>query len=1182
MRLKKLSIYGFKSFAEKVTLQFDQGVTCIVGPNGCGKSNIADAFLWVLGEQSAKSLRGSKMPDVIFSGTVDKKPFNFAEVSLTLTDIQGQLPIDYDEMTLTRRLHRNGDSEYLINGNQVRLKDIQGLFFDSGISNQMFSSFQQGELDKLISSSPMQRRALFEEAAGIVRFQHRKKESLKRLEQADLNLSRVTDIYQEVEKQTLVLKVQAEKALRYKEKQDQLVIYDKASLILKAKEITSKITSFQIKLERIQNELESTQLDYLKNEESIRDHKEKLKSTDLRLRHYQEQFYKGKSQKEVHQQEISASQKRIQETLEREKKIKGELSELTVARESRLKSIQDFSLRGESIASQYQNMHSDIQECKEALVKQEVLIRILREKIRTSHRHHLEQLEKEKRLSNDFKQCETRLEGLFDKLNQNEMRVADVHENLKQTERILTERRAKLCQISHEVDVQKEKLSVIEEGIKALKFDYEINKEKRQNLQKKFISSSTRYKLLLKMKESFEGFSSGSRRLLQESTKENSPFFNQLKPLFEFMNLDINGKFLKLKPLYQHYEQTIVVLSIEVANKLLEWSKQEDVGDFSILCLEAVLNEEQQNLLKDKLLSDEMLAIQIAEHFLHHLSLIDYSPHLFDHLKKGKEYWLHSSDFFDVRGVYFHRKSSDLIQLFSREMELKELEKEVPLIEEEMRILDDMHLSFEKQQKELQVKRMDLDQLQRREEMKLVEINFGVQQAIKDQEKYKAEIEKNELDKKITNEQVSLQEYRLNELRADLEGIKKSLLISSQDQHYLQNELDRDEENLRSQRQLFESDEHKFQQLSKDHQQVKHQLNLLESKESVHDQLERRYFIEIEEGTMLLKNLEGDLKRVQVLFEELIQNIDCLTVALKEIELEKEVLRNSLGHVEKEYTSQSNQMRKLDDGMLQSKIQIEHYTSLKKELDEQWGERGGTDIDLTDTSHLPIKEGLESIEKQIRSLKSYLEKETDINLASIEELEQLTIRMNFLCQQMQDLGKAKNELIHIIKELETQSRKLFKTTFELIKANFKKNFQILFAGGDADLEFSESDDPLEAGIEITAKPPGKQMRSIMLLSGGEKCLTAVALLFAIFEVKPAPFCILDEIDAPLDDSNVERFLNVVRHFCDRCQFLIITHNKRTMAMGDALFGVSMEEKGISKLLSLEFSHEKEAPALVYT
>lgn len=1174
MRLKRLEILGFKSFADKTRLQFDAGITAIVGPNGCGKSNIADAFRWVLGEQSAKSMRGTKMPDVIFAGTATRKPLNFAEVTITLTDIAGELPIEYDEVAVTRRLHRSGESDYFINRHPVRLKDVQNLFLDSGMGKDAYSIFEQGKIDQVINFTPLERRYIFEEAAGILRFLQRKKEALRKLEQTDANICRVKDIHLEVEKQIIVLEQQAEKARIYKENKVQLEELEKKLIVVKWDQLRKRLQETSLKGESQQHQTAGLRQQLEASRQELKEAKERVAAGEKVLKLKSEEVFKTRSEKEIKSKERLSHQERLKEILSKEKKWEQELVAMGAKETARQEEKKALELQKVKLEKEVEEREKEASKHREKIHEGESLLQQMREKQHSRQQEMMQALQKQNQSESLLKQNNIRLENVQDKLSFLEKRKASLAAMQLEFKQAMEEKQKLAEETSKAVDAQREAFNALETTLQNLAEEVHKNQGDMDIMQQELADGKARQKVLLRLKNEREGFSSGSKELLQESENPQSSLYQKIKGIYEFL-VPEKGYEEAVAAAMHPYAQTLVVQGIEDFQTVLAFADQRNLKDYSLFCLEKALKPTAGKTEKISLAS-HVSKNSISAHFLAAMEVGKEIP-----LKSlvGKEYCTLDGLLMDIRQVFFNTAKSEN-NIFVREAELKALDNRLDDLENARKQLESILKTLQQKKNEIQNQRIELDKSIRRSEMKLVEINFGLQRMKSDQEK--AVIETAQMAEE------------LKKLTAEIETLKKTQAewqehhqLNTQTVKKIQESLNELNGKLQQKIDLQKQQKHEQflkessrQKAAEDFERCKHALHVIEVKE----QESRQHIKRLEEEIQNCRLLHSQISMKSSEFEKILQEVEsCLAhvqAACTEHEQEVAASKTLMEHIEKKIEEKQQRLNKSENDSQQLSFQTSNLQTSIQSLQAEMRERHQTSIEevLKETA---LDKGVDVMERQIRSLRQELANAGDINMTSIEECEKNRSRYHFLNLQMDDLNVSKQELVQIIAQLDGESRKIFKQTFEAISTNFKKNFNILFNGGEADLQFTETNDVLEAGIEIIAKPPGKQMRSINLLSGGEKCLTALALLFAIFEVKPAPFCILDEIDAPLDDTNVERFANIVTQYIDRCQFIIITHNKRTMTIADILFGVSMEEKGVSKLLSMEFSNQNSPePVLV--
>lgn len=1179
MRLKKIAIIGFKSFADKTVLEFSPGITGIVGPNGCGKSNIADAFRWVLGEQSAKSMRGSKMPDVIFAGTTLRKPLNFAEVTITLSEVAGKLPVAYDEIAITRRLHRSGESNYFINGQLVRLRDLQDLFLDSGMGKDAFSIFEQGKIDQVINYSPTERRHIFEEAAGILRFLQRKREALRKLEQVDSNTLRLKDIHKEVEKQIQVLEQQAEKARLFKEHKGILEGLEKTLLIMKWDQLQKRYLEAKKKQDESKLHIEEMSQQTAQLHARLHQAKEKLTQSEHALRLRSEDLFRARNEKELKVREQRSTQERFKEASHKEKQWEQELEGLLEKRQLRYEESQALQKKQKENQKLLEEAKARVTDQRERVETLQEAVAELREAQQKGQQELLQAMQLETQLESQLKQNAVRQENNKERQEQLQERKEKLVVLIQDLTQQVIEKKEQFDALSQAIDLQKKSLSALEQRLEEMIEEIQEAKSTLDTLQQEWTDLTARQKVLLRLKEEMEGFSSGSKRLLQESTNPKSPLYNLLNGLYEYITPK-SGAENALAMVLRPYAQTLVVKSKADFATVLQFAKKQQLKEFSLLCIESLPANTQNRVAKQGLepLLAQISESELASHFLKHVYIaenIEFALEKRD--AQSSSIWTKEGYFLDSHGVVFHTAQGEN-NVFLREAELKVLEKRHVEIEEKRHELEEKFQELEIQRTEILAERNALDKTNRREEMKLVEVNFSLQRLNGDLEK--AATEEKQLSGELTLLKRTFEEFTLLIAQHDQQHTSAKAKSSQIKQAGTTIHVQLEEQLviLKGQTQQLQEKELLLQQRVDEERKSTHALQLIEVKETESREQEKRLSEEIQLSKGICTQMESKGSHFEKALMESDQQLNEATSIYSALEGEVTLQKKAIAEEEKQAGGASAKQKKIEEELYRMGIQMAQLETLSQALSDELLNRYQLTMEMEQTRALvaSITQSVEQIEKRIKSLKQEMEEAGDINMTSIDEFEKHKVRYDFLNQQVDDLNVSKQELIDIIAQLDTESRKAFKETFAIISENFKKNFKILFNGGEADLLFTETEDVLEAGIEIIAKPPGKQTRSIQLLSGGEKCLTAMALLFAIFEVKPAPFCILDEIDAPLDDTNVGRFANVVKQFIDCCQFIIITHNKQTMSIADILFGVSMEERGVSKLLSMQFSPNETA------
>lgn len=1155
-RLKKIEIFGFKSFADKTVIDFSEGITGIVGPNGCGKSNISDAFRWVLGEQSAKSMRGTKMPDVIFAGAGQRKPLNYCEVTITLTDLANRLPLDYGEVAITRRMHRSGESEYFINKNPARLKDIQSLFLDSGMGKDAFSIFEQGKIDQIIQLGPLERRYIFEEAAGILRFLNRKREALRKLEQTDQNLHRVQDILREVHQQAELLEEQAKKAKVFKENKSRYELLDKSLFKAKHLDFLTKTNALDHKTGVQQSLIEEASKRLTAALEEIEKAKTLLATQEKACHDRKESLFKLKTELSVKLKEQDHLREKIESNQFKEKQLQLQLAEAAEKHSKRHQArgeLIEKQLKIHDVVQQKENhaaeLHKQVKQLEESTAEK-------RKQQQDIQKERLEHLKLESRIENDLNQGKLRLDNLKERLELMLKRKNQAEATVVSLKASIEEKKQELKSLTQLIDDQKSRLQLLEQQMHAhgqviyrLKTGLENNAHETTELK-------ARQKLLIRLREENEGFSSGAKRLLKESKDQKSPLYQLLSSLYELIT-PTKGSEKAVSAALRTYGQTLVVKEQSHLEKILDFATINQIKDFSLICLEYLPKQEIAAL---KFAEENALAY----HFLHQLQ---------GSTKLGvPNAWLDKGIYIDHLGVMFVNMQTEN-SVFMRDAELKEIEKKIQQADEERKRIDKELKDAFRGRDEMQSESSGLDKSIRKEEMKLLEINFSMQRFIADHEKNDKEKKGLEQEEKSLTASCEAISSQLITLKKQFEAATAKSATMQGGDITINRELEQEQTKLKEAKTKQQDSETSLRHSVEENKKILHAIHILDVQNEDSLQQEKQANEELKlcqtNRTAYLLN-EKQLSEQRTLLEKEVAK----TQSLHDHE-EKELTQRKKGLAEIQQANQKEEkiVRALEDELHRLETEKVQYKVLLDSLEKDFVERYQASLQQLESPELEL-DTVEQLEKRWRTAKSRLEREDEINMTAIDEFDKQQSRRQFLTDQIADLEHSKKELVNIITQLDGESRKIFKKSFEEIRANFKKNFLLLFQGGEADLQLTDSEDILEAGIEIIAKPPGKQMRSINLLSGGEKCLTAMALLFGIFEVKPAPFCILDEIDAPLDDSNLDRFLNMVKAFVECTQFIIITHNKRTMAVADKLCGVSMEEKGVSKMLSIQLSQTK--------
>ena len=1178
MYLKNIEVYGFKSFAQKINFEFHNGITGIVGPNGSGKSNVGDAVRWVLGEQRAKQLRGGNMQDVIFSGTENRKPLSFASVSITLDNSDHKLPVDYNEVTVTRRLYRSGESEYLINGSGCRLKDIQEMFYDTGIGKEGYSIIGQGQIDKILSGKPEERRELFDEAAGIVKFKRRKATTLKKLDEERQNLVRVTDILSELTKQLGPLEKQSETARIYLAKREELKELDVNLFLLDHQRTGELLKELEEKLEQAQRELneaqaayDQTKIEYDRLEQELEDlnHrldtlKEEQQQNALLKQQYEgqvqvleEQISSGKQNSEHYQNRLTA----LGEDLDRRTQEKEKLAEDKLELQSRLKEIR-ASLSKETEA--LENIVSNVEECTQAVEdgKNEI-IEILNSRATTKGKVQ-------------------RFDAMLEQLNIRKAEISQRILRLKSEEEVLEKER---------LNAQKQYDAVTavihSTNEECVRLDGEVQKLqdelKKQNSQMEigqtaYHREASRLESLKNITERYDGYGNSIRRVMEQKNREPG----------------IKGVVADIIHVQKDYEvaietalggsiQNIVTDNEQTAKRMIGFLKKNRFGRATFLPLSNISGRgglNQRDVLSEPgvvgtantLVNADKEYSELVMYLLGRVLVVDNIDHA---IAIGKKY-RHSLRMVTIEGESLSPGGSmtggafkNNSNLLGRRREIEELERSVGILRKELEetqksigenrsrrnVLRDTIADFQQKLRQQYVEqntaKMNLEQLKEKEG----EIQNSYRQIDREQEELRhqageirqdhssiaRELEDSQKDEKeletfIETKQKELEEWKAEETEKthELEKIRLEESSLEQQNQFLQENLSR----LNSEIAAFQKESQEITE------------NLVQSREEIHKK---------EEGIQELKNAAQEclLKEEQYGSQR----------AQWQEEKEKRSASHKTFFEKRDHLSEKTSL--LDKECFRLRSQTEKIEEQREgQISYMWEE-----YEITPNNALQYrKEELtdrQAIKADVTRIKDEIRKLGSVNVNAIEDYKELLERHTFLSGQYDDIVKAEETLEGIILELDEGMRKQFTEKFCDIQREFDKAFKELFGGGKGTLELAEDEDILEAGIRIISQPPGKKLQNMMQLSGGEKALTAIALLFAIQNLKPSPFCLLDEIEAALDDSNVGRFASYLQKLTKNTQFIIITHRRGTMNAADRLYGITMQEKGVSTLVSVD-------------
>ena len=1178
MYLKSIEVQGFKSFANKIVFEFHQGITGIVGPNGSGKSNVADAVRWVLGEQSVKQLRGSSMQDVIFAGTENRKPLSYAYVAITLDNSDHKLAIDYEEVTVARRLYRSGESEYLINGSPCRLKEVSELFYDTGIGKEGYSIIGQGQIDRILSGKPEERRELFDEAAGIVKFKKRKATAQKKLENERDNLVRVNDILSELERQVEPLQLQSEKAKTYLKKKNELKDYD--------------VNMFLMETERIASEQREVEEKFKIADEQLKE------SADAREKIRQEYDRLGESITEM-DEKINAIRENISNTSVMKEKLESQIqilaeqihtAEMTDEHlQSRLDAIaREQKEKEEAKASYEKEKHSGDEQLAQVRKRQEEAAQTLAEiqKQIASCNEGMEQGQKELfALLNrraDIQAKQQRSDTMVEQIN---IRKAELGKRLldrKTQETDLDSVLADCKKDLEEVSAHIRKLSEQEKELSAKEKEWRTKaKENDRALEEKqneFHRQQSRLESLKNIAERYDGYGNSIRKVMEQ--KEHNP--GLLGVVSDLIQVDKKYE-IAIETALGGNIQNIVTEDEATAKKMIAFLKQNRFGRATFLPLTSVRarkNPKNEAALKEpgvigiasQLVKCEQKYEEVAAYLLGRVLVADSIDHAIA-LAKKNHYSLHivtlEGEYLSPGGSMTGGAFKNSSNLLARRREVEELEtKTNRLLQEIVQIKnrrEDLLTAIELNEEELEQVKETLQKEFIRQNTAKINVDRAMQQKNESEEVFSSLMkERQQMDRQV------------EEIRADQTGIKEELEHSRQRETEIQHANEAFQKMLEEQKELENKAESELSGIQLEEANIRQKVEFAQTNvERINGDLEK---FETEKTGLLenAKNFKEDVEKKQHDIAEIQKTILASSDSHGQLE---QKLRESVEQKEQMSAEYRGFFRKQEEisercnGLDKEVFRLNNQREKLNESAEQQTNYLWEEYELTPHAAAELRnseyEDPLALKKLIAAVKDEIRKLGTVNVNAIEEYKEVSERYTFLKGQHDDLVEAEQTLLGIIEDLDSGMRKQFLEKFAEIQKEFNASFKHLFGGGHGALELVEDEDILECGIRIIAQPPGKKLQNMMQMSGGEKALTAIALLFAIQALKPSPFCLLDEIEAALDDSNVSRFASYLNKLTKNTQFIVITHRRGTMTAADRLYGITMQEKGVSTLVSVD-------------
>ncbi len=1179
MYLKRLELQGFKSFADKTVLEFRKGITGIIGPNGSGKSNISDSIRWVLGEQSMKALRGAKSLDIIFAGTQNRKSLGFAEASLVFDNSDNSLPIEYQEVTVTRKIYRTGETGYYINKTPCRLKDVLELFMDTGIGKDGYSIIGQGKIDEILSNKSEDRRHIFEEAAGIVKYKIRKQESEKKLEQTKLNLLRINDILTEIEANLEPLKMQSEKAKKYLNLREELKNIEVGLFIYNIDKYKETLNELIKDEEIMQNQCNEEE----EKLEKVKSLKEELKETidniTLQIEEMSNSGFESQKEIEMLNSDINVAKTKITNNTENKERYEKEIEEKNqriqeLDEEIKQKEEKKFNLKEnrEKFEKELKTKEDELAKITEKLTSKELEIEGYKKQVE-------ENSDQKYELGTEINTQKTNLQNYDKRINQIKQEITS---NISELDRTRMEKE-ELSKNFYEIENSRNK---------TLKNIEEISNEKNE-VDKKIKTYEDKIRNIedsIRMKQS-------RRNFLVETEKEKEGYIKSVKSLLKDcenikeLGKGMHGVLANIIEAPEELEtaiemclgaslQNIVTDTEEEAKNLIEHLRKNNLGRASFLPITSVkgkklekakLNENGVIGIASDLVKYDKKYEQIILNLLGRTVITDTIETAIKVAKQNNYTFrivTKTGDIINPSGAMTGGSiAKKTINILGRSKEIEKLGKEITNEEKKKEELLKEKENYEnsiknviEQSKELNTKLQEIEIEYATEKQKILSIESSIEKIEKRIKTLKEEKETIENQIKEANNIIENDDKQIEELTIKIEELSKYIQEyaenNKENQKYI-DDLNFDITNLKISVSSFDESENSILEIQERiNQEIENNKNSIKDKTEQIEKIKQDNF-----------NLEENIKEILEKIENIKETVKNSGSKIEELKQERSQKSEVLSKQEEQITEKFNviedlkaQLVKID--VKKTKIQ-EDINSI---INKMWEE-----YELTPNAveNYEKPNNISATQKEVNRLRNEIKEIGSVNIDSIEEYKNLKDRYDFMSEQRLDLETTMNKLRKIISEMTQIMKEQFKEKFKVINKNFDEVFKELFGGGKAELKLEDEEKILECDIEITAQPPGKKLQSMTLLSGGEKALTAIALLFAILKINPAPFCVLDEIEAALDDVNVYRYAEYLKKFAKDTQFLVITHRKGTMEVADTVYGVTMEENGISKLLSMK-------------
>ncbi len=1065
MFLKELQLVGFKSFPERTTLKFDSGITAIVGPNGCGKSNVFDGIRWVLGEQSTKALRSLKMEDVIFNGADGKSPLGMAEVTLIFSNKSRRLVFDSDEVEICRRIFRSGESQYLLNKAPVRLKDITDLFMGTGIGTESYSLIEQGKIGLILSTRPEERRLIFDEVSGIIKYKTQKKEAIRKLEETEQNLLRISDIIAEVKREINSLERQANKARRYKQTFEELKSKEIKLAGLEISEIDEQKQGLFTKINASQDNINSYEAQARGIEEEISLRLNKIQQLEQEISDNHDRLINTRNLIDGNTQRIQINQERIEELNSRILNLKDQLETVKMRIQTARKNLEDFQKEYSDLKENIKQKQTLLSQKQQQYEEADYNIESSQKKIKQSKGLILDLVAANSQIKNEITDLQAHLKSLVlrrKRLDIEKIKSKEERDNLSQ---LLNQHTRELDSIKNQLNSIRDEQRQTQQGLASELNTQERIKQDIQGLENDRIALQSQKEFLEELKLKYEGISQSLNAVVYLDRRPKD---------------DISGMVIKVKtppsPITKQESTYITNLKFKLQGQAKPMPLETKTITQKIEQIQSEIDQKQE----------QQKAIQ----------------------KRIQELNQILGDLDEKSGTQERLASNKSIQIDNLTEQLNKINQEYEVVNLEIEDLDTQIEQLNNKQTQLETKLKEAGEQQGKEEEAIASLEDSIVQLRSLREKTLIDIA---------------------QIKTEIENQDAHLSRQDETQALLENSFQENQQLYQSNLNEIQQSESRIKQLSEEAERLERQ------------------------------NAQTDEERIRLSNEQVKQQAE-----FKQLNMLQEQANHQILLFSQNIESAKKQI-------YEYQMQVQELDFKQKSIRDRISQVYKVDLEDYSDAGTSQEQDKEILTTSISELKQKIDSQGTVNLIAIEEYEELKKRYDFLTQQQDDLNQAKHSLNTAINKMNRTTRQMFLDTFKKIQVEFRSYFRLLFGGGDTQIVLTDETNPLESGIEIICRPQGKKLQNVLALSGGEKSLAAVALIFAIFKVKPAPFCVLDEIDAALDEANIDRFSTTLQEFAKNSQFLIITHNKRTIANADVMYGITMQESGISKIVSVKFS-----------